>query len=403
MGAFIANFHVRSQAGDTVHDACAAIGATQFRASDARSGWVSIYEQRASGQDEAWIEQFSRELSARLKGPCVAFLVHDSDIARYWLNDQGQLLDEYNSIPDYFDQASDEEKRRLKGRAEVFLRYCQPGVTAQEVEAVLRTETTFAEDTIMKLAEFLGIEPERVLGDFGHPESGGGGSLGDFAEDDGDNDGGSVASMSGQGGSANLTQRLQAQFARMLGATDTNTSPAGDALVQAAAAGNVAEIDRLVQAGADVNAPGILPLETFGPSAAAAALMPKIALSPLLAAASRGQAKAAKRLLELKANAMETNPMFGSALHAAAQRGSAATIEVLLMAGLPANLKNQHGHTPLDVVQAARTQVEMAKNLAKSMPQMQAVYDQLLSRLESMNMTEAAWHACEEVLRAAGG
>src|SRR3954452_15875123 len=103
MGAFIANFHVRSEASDAVRQAVADIGASQFRVSDPRRGWVSVYDQRASTQDDAWIKRLAHELSSRLRTACVAFLVHDSDIACYWLNDQGQLLDEYNSIPDYFD------------------------------------------------------------------------------------------------------------------------------------------------------------------------------------------------------------------------------------------------------------------------------------------------------------
>ena len=170
MGAFVANFHVLGADSGAVRQTVAAIGAGQFRVASPVKGWVSLYEQRASTQDEDWIARLAGEMSSRLRTVCVAFLVHDSDIARYWLIDQGQLLDEFNSIPDYFDEVSSAERRRVRGRADVFLRYCQPGVTRQDIERVLRAEVMFAEDTITRLAAFLGIDPERALGDFNHPE-----------------------------------------------------------------------------------------------------------------------------------------------------------------------------------------------------------------------------------------
>src|SRR5262245_8979924 len=106
MGAFIANLHVRSEDDEAVRRAMSDIGVRQFRLAAPRQGWTSIFEERASTQDEDWIASLAEQLSSRLRTACVAFLVHDSDIARYWLSDQGKLLDEYNSIPDYFDEVS---------------------------------------------------------------------------------------------------------------------------------------------------------------------------------------------------------------------------------------------------------------------------------------------------------
>jgi hypothetical protein len=407
MGAFVASFHVRSDSSDQVRQAVTEIGASQFRVANPRQGWVAIHEQRASTQDEIWIERFAQELSSRLQTACVAFMVHDSDIARYWLSDRGQLLDEYNSVPDYFEQVSAADRQRLRGRADVFLRYCQPHVTRQQVETTLRTEVTFAEDTITRLAEYLGIDPEQALEDFNHPSSGGGGGWGseDGDDDDGDDGGFLHGSAPGRAGLSGLQEKMQQRFVGLFApANDPGTSPQSNALVQAAASGNIGEIERLVHAGADLNAPGMLPIESFGESnlLPAMGLAPKVALTPLMAAASKGEAKAVQRLLELGARS-ENHPLYGSVLHAAAQKGSVETVRILLDAGIPADVKTRQGYTPRQLIQAVRNQIEMSRQLVKSMPQLQQVYGQFSAKLDAMNLPEAGWHACEELLRQAGG
>jgi hypothetical protein len=406
MGAFIANFHVRFEDSDAVRKTVSAIGLAQFRVASAAKGWVSLYEQRASTQDEDWIVRLASEISSRLRTVCVAFLVHDSDIARYWLSEQGQLLDEYCSIPDYFEAVSAAERRRVRGRADVFLRFCQPSVTCQDIERVLRTDVTFAEDTITRLAGFLGIDPERVLGDFNHPETGGGfgGSraFADFEEDDEQAmDSADADSLSGPG---SIMQRMQQQLAGMFASPrDPGTSPQSNALVEAAATGNVEEIERLVETGTEVNAPGLLPLLPPGGSGLFGGMgfPPKMALSPLMAAASRGQVRAAQRLVELGAQVNEDHPLYGSALHVAAQSGSPEMVQLLLAAGIPAKIKNRQGQTPRNLLQAVRNQIAMARNLVKTMPHFRQVYDQFAPKLE--DLPEAGWAACEELLCQAEG
>jgi hypothetical protein len=95
--------------------------------------------------------------------------------------------------------------------------------------------------------------------------------------------------------------------------------------------------------------------------------------------------------------------MYASALHVAAQSGSVETVQILLGAGIPANIKNRQGHTPRALIQAMRNQIAMAKNLAKSMPQLKHVYDQFAAKLDGMDSLEPGWEACEELLAQAGG
>lgn len=409
MGTFVANFHVRSRESDVVRETAADIGAADVRVSTPHNGWVSVCEKRASTQDEAWIEHLARELSLRLGTACVAFMVHDSDIARYWLSDQGQLLDEFSSDPDYFDQVSAAERRRLQGRSDVFLRYCQQQVTRDEVEAVLRTDVTFAEDTVRDLAGFLGIDPDRALEDFRNddfPGGSGGSWIPDGGDDDEDEAASAPGSLLGQGRQGRLMRLVQQHAASMLATFKHKaTSPQSDALVKAAAAGNLAEMDQLVEAGADVNAPGLFRIEPVGRSSLTPAVgfMPEVAVPPLMAAASQGETKAVRRLLELGANAQDLHPLFGSALHVAVQMGQAETVTTLLAAGVPADLKNMQGQTPRVLLQAILSQIEMTKNLVKSMPQLQGAYDQFLAKMSDMKLPESGWKACEELLSQADG
>jgi ankyrin repeat protein len=180
-------------------------------------------------------------------------------------------------------------------------------------------------------------------------------------------------------------------------------SPQSTALVEAAASGNLAEIDSLLAAGADVNAPGLLALQPpGGPSVfGLMPVEPKLALSPLLAAASRGQAAAVQRLLERGADAKEDHVLYGTALHVAAQAGSPETIRLLLAAGLSATCKNKQGLTPRALIQTVRQQIDRTKNWADSMPQLKKIYDQLAAKLEQLPVQ--GWAACEELLCQAGG
>src|SRR5207253_8734698 len=137
-------------------------GVSRYRVVPAKSGWTSLYEEQASEQDDRRIRDLAGGLSADLHVPAIAFMVHDSDIACYWLFDNGQLLDEYNSDPGYFDSDADGPPSPSGGRTEVLLRYCQPGLRPAELAAILAQQTvratTLAEDGIRRLARAPGID-----------------------------------------------------------------------------------------------------------------------------------------------------------------------------------------------------------------------------------------------------
>jgi hypothetical protein len=69
------------------------------------NGWTAVFPENY-GQDFSACESLSRSTDA------LAFhvLVHDDDFLAYELRRDGELQDEYNSLPDYFEDVS-----RIKG------------------------------------------------------------------------------------------------------------------------------------------------------------------------------------------------------------------------------------------------------------------------------------------------
>src|SRR5260370_40549738 len=128
MGLFCVNFHFRTTDDRALPEVLNRRGITRYRVVPAKSGWTSLYEEQASEQDDRRIRDLASGLSEDLHVAAIAFLVHDSDIACYWLFDNGQLLDEYNSDPGYFDSDADGPPSPSGGRTDVLLPSSRPGL-----------------------------------------------------------------------------------------------------------------------------------------------------------------------------------------------------------------------------------------------------------------------------------
>src|SRR4051812_3356265 len=168
MGAFVVNLHVRTEDRQGLAREARALAEGGCWVAEPKDGWAAVYEERASGQDDNWIRQLGAELSDRLDAPAVAFLVHDSDFFCYWLFEHGEVVDEFNSCPDYFDDDdSDDDEPAASGvRPEVLLRFCKPGSRSRDVRRVLTADGVFAEEQLQELAGLLGIDAERALTDY---------------------------------------------------------------------------------------------------------------------------------------------------------------------------------------------------------------------------------------------
>ena len=165
MGAFIVNYQVRSGSLAAVREVLKSLVTAQAYVSPPKNGWVTVYDEESDSQDDAVLRRIAAGLSRALKTDVIGFMVHDSDIAMYWLYRAGALLDEFSSAPDYFGNAVDDATReRLRGENEILLPLCVSGTTVEAIDAALHPaeEATFAEDYLAMLAALLGIDERRI-------------------------------------------------------------------------------------------------------------------------------------------------------------------------------------------------------------------------------------------------
>jgi hypothetical protein len=429
MGSFLVNLHVRTDDHEALACEVQGLPIGGCWVVPPQRGWATIYEERASSQDEQWIKELSAGISQRLQAPAIAFLVHDSDIFCYWLFDRGAALDEFNSCPDYFEAASAADRARCQGQADVLLPFCTPGTTALEIERVLRQKPVFADEQLMALLPFLGIAPERALVDYRDlgseldPDEIGAVYLGTrppasastrtsapsmlrLARGDEEQDG--DADDEDEGDSIGLQRRSKMtapDLAHWLGLPGSGEppDPLVAELVQAASDGNVPEIERLVAAGADLA--GLAPLKgpLQGPASLTSQMLSSgglaIHLSSVHAAIASKQPQALKRLIELGADVTAKHPLFGTSVHAAVAAGAADLVQILLEAGVAVNEVNAQHQTPLATLRGMRqmmTQIGNLRSLGMELPA------NLQSRIDDL-LPAQGWEECERLLLAKGG
>ena len=165
MGNFYVNFSVKR---DDPRQIVAALKRAGRKAvvTPSINGFVVVYEQKTDTQDTEAIEQVGSLLSRDADAPVLAVLNHDDDVLCYWLFEKGHLADSYNSCPDYFGEA-DEEQSSAGGDATLLLETLGAACSADELEAILRSDDdVFAADRHARLAEELGL-PSCTVG-FGY-------------------------------------------------------------------------------------------------------------------------------------------------------------------------------------------------------------------------------------------
>jgi hypothetical protein len=413
MGLFCANFHFRNIDEDALQTAIASRGLDGHRVLPQKSGWTSLYEERASQQDEEWIRALVADLSRELRATAIAFMVHDSDIACYWLVDNGQLLDEYNSFPDYFDMddTGGEPSGPRGGRPDVLLRYCRKGVKQGELATILNQQPTFAESIIEQLAQALGIDPARALGDYRHNDDddddgpngfgGFGGDDGDGDDDDGDeNRGGPRQRL------AALTKGMAGQLAQLFNPRAASADPQAASLVAAAAAGDIAEIDRLLASGVAIDAEAPAPPPPGQPLFGLGQLFPeggpRHAMTPLLTALVHRQARAAEMLLDRGADPNRAHPLFGTPVHSTAAAGDAEMLQLIIDRGGDVNARNFQGQTILQILAANRHSLDCLAQAKAMMKSLGPRVDPLFDQLSKLALPTEGWDRCEQLLKARG-
>ena len=404
MGLFCVNFHFRNTDESALEQALKRRRVSRYRVVAGKNGWTSLFEEQASEQDDQRIRDLAGGLSKDLRVPAIAFLVHDSDIACYWLYEKGELLDEYNSDPGYFDPDGDGPPSPTEPRTDLLLRYCRPGVKESDIADILAEDnvraTTFAEEIVERLAKLLGIDSRLAIADYrdmadGHGPGGMGGD--DDDDDDDDDDGGPDGSTPDAG----LIERLTKRFGLV---TETGSAdPKVTALVQAASRGDVAEIDRLLAEGVAVNAEAPAPLPGGNSIPGLAQLfpggVPQIAMTPLVAAIAHKQRPAAARLLERGADPNLSNSRFGTPIHGAVSAGDTDLLQLLIERGADVNARNAQGQSPLQVLSATRAGMEQ---VAKMQAAVKSMGMNLPQQFANVSLPTKGWDECEALLKANG-
>jgi hypothetical protein len=116
-------------------------GARRFFVGPALDGWVSILPSADLPEQLATAQHISEELHQ----PAVVLNLHNGDVFYYWVFRNGDLVDQYDSNPDYFGEPrSPEELEAIRGHPARWAELIPPGTEPRDVEAILTQ--TFAAD-----------------------------------------------------------------------------------------------------------------------------------------------------------------------------------------------------------------------------------------------------------------
>jgi len=164
MGGFYTNYTLR---GPTQKAVATALAGRKAIVSPESCGCVVAYDEASDDQDLDAIASLASHLSGTLHCPVLAVIDHDDDILWYQLYENGELTDDYDSTPGYFDPNA-QPSAPAGGDAE---RLCQAFGASDlaAVEAVLRKSSfdsggyVFAHERHADLVRALGIPEFAVL------------------------------------------------------------------------------------------------------------------------------------------------------------------------------------------------------------------------------------------------
>jgi ribosomal protein S18 acetylase RimI-like enzyme len=164
-GESYASLHVQTDDAEAVAAAVAKylprLGrSTGGRVAEPRNGWVAVYDELLD-RDRKARERLASELSNATAAPVCALAVEDGRIVRYTLYERGSIVDEYQSVPDYFGPLPPGDVIALGANATVVARLT--GAEPARVRAVARTasspdELPPAPELLAQVADLMGLE-----------------------------------------------------------------------------------------------------------------------------------------------------------------------------------------------------------------------------------------------------
>ncbi len=168
MGNFYTNYTLRGPSQQAVAKALAGRSAIVTPQQD---GCVVVFDDASDDQDTEIIAELARDLSGKLRCPVLALLNHDDDILWYQLYLNGELTDEYDSFPGYFDSDPDDSDPAGGDAEKLCAAFGAPNVA--DVERILREDGyAFAIERHTELARALGLPSFTVGGGFTYVSDG---------------------------------------------------------------------------------------------------------------------------------------------------------------------------------------------------------------------------------------
>ncbi len=154
MGNFYTNYTLRGPSQKSVAEALAGRSAI---VTPTQAGCVVVFDEESDEQNWEIIAELGSRLSGQFQCPLLAVLNHDDDILWYQLYLSGELVDEYNSEPGYFESGpgAGPEGGDAKRLCAAF-----DSSAVAEVQKILKANTdsyTFASERHMDLVGALGI------------------------------------------------------------------------------------------------------------------------------------------------------------------------------------------------------------------------------------------------------
>lgn len=157
MGNFYTNYVLPDVTQSEV--VAALVGRSAF-VSPAVNNVVVVFDEKSESQNMDIINLFGAELSSKCKCPVLATMNHDDDVLCYGLFIAGQLADEYNSCPGYFDSSIGSNEPSGGDAAKLAAAFNLKDTTA--IEKILRApneEYVFAVERHSDLAKTLDLPP----------------------------------------------------------------------------------------------------------------------------------------------------------------------------------------------------------------------------------------------------
>jgi ribosomal protein S18 acetylase RimI-like enzyme len=163
-GESYASLHVQSDDRDAVEAAVAKylprLGGSGGRVEGPRNGWVAVYAELVD-RDRRVRERLASELSNATAAVVCAIGVEDGAVVRYALFERGSIVDEYQSVPDYFGDVPPGDVVALGSNPTVVSRLT--GAEPAQVRAAARTASSPddlppPDELLQQIADVMGLE-----------------------------------------------------------------------------------------------------------------------------------------------------------------------------------------------------------------------------------------------------